>query len=179
MLSVKSGIAAIVLALASAPAFSTVTDGIVNPASQWNGIDWWSANVPGHSLISDTFDFTIPTFMKIDIYVQGDPTLQFSNLLLNGVSLASNFTISYGSPVLKATGYAEAGAVSLKFLGDYNCTGCWGSAYNGYVQVTQAVPPQTPIANVVPEPATWAMILAGLGFVGAMLRRGKRRVNFA
>jgi hypothetical protein len=133
--------------------------------------------VPGHSVIGDELTFNIPTFMQIDIFVQGDPTLQFTSLLLNGVSIATNFTLAYGSPVLKGTGFAAAGPVSLKFVGSYTCPNCYGSAYNGYVQVTQATPP--PPSGGVPEPATWATMIAGMGAVGASMRRRRTKINFA
>jgi hypothetical protein len=32
-----------------------------------------------------------------------------------------------------------------------------------------------PITSAVPEPATWAMMIAGFGLMGAMLRRGRRK----
>ena len=37
----------------------------------------------------------------------------------------------------------------------------------------------SPIANAVPEPATWAMMISGFGFVGASLRRRTAKLRFA
>jgi hypothetical protein len=34
-------------------------------------------------------------------------------------------------------------------------------------------------AGAIPEPATWAMMIGGLGLVGASLRRRAAKVSFA
>jgi hypothetical protein len=176
MLNSKAGAAALALALMSAPATagSFVTDQIVNPAGQWAGIDYWGVQVSQFSTVDQLLTFTIPNDSKIDIFMGGSPKFLFTNVLLNGVSIASNFTIN-GTNSLKATGYAAAGNVSLVFKADYTCKDCWGDWFGGYVQVTKATIPTTP----VPEPASWALMIAGLGIIGVALRRRKTDVSFA
>jgi hypothetical protein len=156
-----------------APAASFITDPIVNPSSQWAGIDYWGVQVSQFSTFDQLLTFTIADDSKIDLFMQGSPKFQFTDILLNGQSIASAFTVD-GSTTLKATGYAAAGAVSLQFKGDYTCSDCWGDWFGGYVQVTQASLPvvQAPI----PEPASWAMMIGGLALVGAVLRHRKAKV---
>jgi hypothetical protein len=60
----------------------------------------------------------------------------------------------------------------------------YGSNFVGFVDNVRAttIGADTYIANFessVPEPATWAMMIGGLGFAGAAVRRRKRKVVFA
>jgi PEP-CTERM motif len=64
---------------------------------------------------------------------------------------------------IKVNDYAQAGLVSRL----YNAGGLLNLRGTNLSVVTGAVP----------EPATWAMMLLGFGFVGGALRSGKRRQN--
>jgi len=174
------GAVALALCYAATPAMATsfVTDPIVDPSSQWAGIDYWGVQVSQFSNVDQTLTFTIPQDSRIDIYMGGSSKFQFSDILLDGSSIASDFTLGGGN-TLMASGYAAAGQVSLRFLADYDCPDCWGDWFGGYVQVTQADMPAQPSPDGVPEPATWAMMVAGLLAVGAAVRRGKVRPSFA
>ena len=46
-------------------------------------------------------------------------------------------------------------------------------AFDNGPSVDRLVAPGTPVAGV-PEPASWAMLVGGMGLVGAALRRGRR-----
>jgi hypothetical protein len=169
--------AATALALISSPvmATSTITNPIENPSSAWAGIDYWGVQVSQFSMVDQLLTFNITSDSKIDIFMQGATKFKFTDVLLNGTSIASPFTVD-GSTILKASGYAAAGTVSLRFNADYACKDCWGDWFGGYVQVTQAT---LPVAAPIPEPATWLMMIAGMGLVGATMRRRKADVSFS
>jgi hypothetical protein len=180
MLNAKAGVIALALSFISQPAMagSFITDEISNPSTQWSGIDYWGVQVSQFSVVDQLLTFNIVSDSKIDIFMGGSPRFQFTDLLLNGASIATGFTVN-GSNVLKATGYAAAGAVSLRFKADYSCANCWGDWFGGYVQVTSATLPTPPATDAVPEPSTWAMMIAGMGVVGASMRRRKAQVSVA
>nr|WP_254514917.1 PEPxxWA-CTERM sorting domain-containing protein [Novosphingobium sp. G106] len=180
------GAMAMAAALVSAPAMATtfITDPISNPSSQWNGIDYWGVQVSQFSKIDQTLTFDIASDSKIDLFIQGSPKFQFTDLLLNGQSIAGNFTVG-NSLNLTATGYSAAGPATLRFVGDYTCANCWGDWFGGYVQATKAALPGVPAlpdpshSAAVPEPATWAMTIAGIGLIGGAMRRRRAKTSFA
>ena len=180
MVTSKVGVAAIALAFMTTPAMaaSFVTDSISNPSSQWAGIDYWGVQVSQFSTVDQLLTFNIADDSKIDIFMGGSSKFQFTDVMLNGQSIATNFAVN-GSNILKATGYSAAGFVSLRFAADYTCQNCWGDWFGGYVQVTKASIPTPPASGAVPEPATWAMMVAGLGIAGALMRRHRAKVSFA
>jgi hypothetical protein len=47
---------------------------------------------------------------------------------------------------------------------------------SGLARVTFGAPPAT---GAVPEPSTWAMMLAGFGLVGGAIRGSRRRLGLA
>lgn len=177
MVNVKFGAVALALSLMATPAgaATTITDGINNPAGQWAGIDYFGIDASRFSMVDQTLTFTLPEFSKIDLYMGGSSKFQFSDILLNGTSIANNLTLN-GQNNLVGSGYAGAGSVALQFKAGYTCRDCWGDWFGGYVQVTKA---QTPSAGPIPEPATWAMMIAGLALVGVAMRRRKQAVSFS
>ena len=176
MMNVKFGAVALALSLMSIPAMAatTITDAIVNPANKWDGIDYWGINASKFSMVDQTLTFDLPEFSKIDLYMGGSSKFQFSDVLLNGTSIANNMTLN-GQNILVGSGYAGAGKVALQFKAGYTCRDCWGDWFGGYVQVTKA---QAPSAGPIPEPATWAMMIAGFALVGIAMRRRKRAISF-
>lgn len=170
------------LALVATPAMaaSSITDPIKDPASQWKGIDYWGVQVSQFSTVNQLLTFTIPFDSTVDVYIQGSPKFAFTDILLNGTSIASDLKVN-GALKLKASGTAQAGTAALLFKADYTCKTCWGDWFGGYVQVTKAaiqVPPRPPQA-AVPEPGTWATMIAGMGIVGGLMRRRRAKLAVA
>jgi hypothetical protein len=185
MFNLKMGALALALTVPAVPAIaaSDVTDSISNPSSMWNGIDYWGVGVRAHSALDQTLSFDVAEDSKIDIYIGGSSKIQFTDLLINGVSAAGGFTLT-GSKALIASGYVAAGPASIRFVGDYTCKDCWGDWFGGYVQVVKAtIPAPAPLPDfstgAVPEPASWAMMIGGLALVGGAMRRRKAAVRFA
>jgi len=176
MLNVKVGAVALAVSLLSAPAMAatTITDAIDNPASQWAGIDYWGVSASQFSMVDQTLTFELPEDSKIDLYMSGSSKFKFSDILLNGASIAKTMRLNDQNSLV-GSGYAGAGKVALQFKAGYTCKDCWGDWFGGYVQVTKA---QAPAAGPIPEPATWAMMIAGFALVGIAMRRRKRAISF-
>ena len=77
--------------------------------------------------------------------------------LYQSATAPDDYTLSLSAMLPAATGY--------RFVVSGNVTGTLGGSYGG---VLAAAP--------VPEPETWAMLLAGLGLVGFSARRRMRGV---
>lgn len=109
----------------------------------------------GGALTSLGFTTGLPA--RINQGLDGEAT--FTNTVANG----GTTTLSFVNPVLTAfTGYVFTTAVG----GDVNFGGDTGQGYR-----LDAISGTT-----VPEPASWAMLIAGLGLVGVSLRRRQRVV---
>lgn len=175
MMNVKVGAVALALSLMSAPAMATTTisDGINDPSAKWAGIDYWGINASKFSMVDQTLTFNLPEYSKIDLYMGGSSKFRFSDILINGVSIANNLTLN-GQNNLIGSGYAGAGAIALQFKADYTCRDCWGDWFGGYVQVAKA----QPVSGAIPEPATWIMMIAGFALAGVAMRRRKRAISF-
>ncbi len=103
------------------------------------------SNAPNATVAAASFEFA--SFLHIDNFTASlyDSS---NNLLVN----------SSGNQVAFNTGVLTAGNYHLDVTG--NVTGQFGGAYSANI---------TP----APEPETWAMMLAGLGFVASAARRKK------
>ncbi|MCL2162092.1 MAG: FxDxF family PEP-CTERM protein [Betaproteobacteria bacterium] len=140
-------------------------------ASPYREGDWWLSNQPGYVPPSFSFTSTAYDFFNLD------------NLWLAG---------AYGSQTLTITGYANGVEVNTALVDittvaqQYSFTG-----FEAIDTFTIAVDPTTFVGTTpnalmywgmgsmtvtaVPEPETYAMLLAGLGLVGVMARRRQRR----
>lgn len=118
--------------------------------------------------IKDLPNFSLPTFsVVLDIFSLSGSLYDGANNVVAGLSFSSSGMV--GSPLsvdqLTLDTTLAAGAYTLKLKGN-----SWGQAGGLYSYALVAQP--------VPEPEAWAMMLAGLGLVGFALRRrnaGKTR----
>ena len=118
-----------------------------------------------------------------------------NGISLSGVTLTQGATVTtLGCSGIGACGTGLAGAFTANagdvhislfdgITGDFSLAGTWafdltGGRLNGNnAQIKLlSVPALTPV-GAIPEPASWAMLIAGFGLVGATLRR--RRAQFA
>jgi hypothetical protein len=86
-------------------------------------------------------------------------------------SLADTYVaLRFGDAASYYYGYAEiAGDTLVRFA--YN------DVANGSITTGQAI--EAPISSAVPEPASWATMIAGVGLIGAAMRRTAKRPKLA
>jgi hypothetical protein len=86
-------------------------------------------------------------------------------------------TASYGfaTGTFRSSGGNSDGAraLALSYL-DGITSGAWGTPANGSLKLFYSATSQSQVITAVPEPATWAMMIAGFGLTGAVSRRRKR-----
>ncbi|MCC7310199.1 MAG: PEP-CTERM sorting domain-containing protein [Sulfuritalea sp.] len=167
----------------SSPVWATSFNmGVVNPvASQ---LVPYPEQQPGQALLSDTFNFTIANGDWVTVDFQGMPqpgegyssvefflrdTLTFANLAM----WAGYETPGWGTSFFSTetiTGLTAGTAYQVVMYG-------WGdpmSSATGKYELTLTA--QSSLAPV-PEPEAYAMMLAGLGLLGVMVRRRKLKLN--
>ena len=179
----------ILLTAAAVAAFSCA--GVANAAVSVDSTDIGEVDGPADLGDTTTIGFTeaglsTPTFSKYLTFTNtvagnyfmevttSSPNIDFTSILLSGEGGLYNF-----NPV--ATGSTEFWNLEDLFLsaGQYTLT------INGNNRGTGVLDGSITIAQAVPEPATWAMMLFGFGAVGFGMRRrrsadkGKVRVRFA
>lgn len=89
--------------------------------------------------------------------------------MLGSINLANNFVSGCGYCQWDAGGLSFAGiAKSIDFAG--------GANFVGYDQITFGASTPT---SAVPEPGTWALMLAGFGMTGGAMRYHRRRRRLA
>ena len=125
-----------------------------------------------HSL---KFNVGSDSLINVNLW-QSETGITFDSILLNGVEIASNLTpgISGMPGFFVGSGYAQAGAVTLQFLGSNIGN---PHSFGGTLNISAAAIPTSP--GAVPEPATWIMMLGGMALAGAALRRRSVKFQFA
>lgn len=128
---------------------------------------------------NDIFTFSMPANGGSGYSVINFPVPGFFNTVLSTASLISNpdgilfnsddtlltSAVSSGNSVAMTWGPTSGGNYYLNVTGISN--GEFGGLYNGAISVT-----------AVPEPESYAMLLAGLGVMGAIaVRRNKRKAD--
>ena len=82
---------------------------------------------------------------------------------------------SFSTGTFRSSGGNSDGAraLAMTYL-DGVTSGAWGTPPNGSLKLFYSPTSQSQILTAVPEPATWAMMIAGFGLVGAVTRRRNR-----
>lgn len=165
-------LAAIVIATAGiSSSFAATTNETF--ASLTNGMYFGKGGSYGPSLqagsFTNNYTFTAPTTESLTFYAEVWTANAFSATLglagSTGQALTANIPVQYGARTLTGTFALTAGnTYTLSVSGDM------GNFQNNYYYGNVSVP--TPVASV-PEPETYAMLLAGLGVIGAIARRRK------
>ncbi|MDY7575670.1 FxDxF family PEP-CTERM protein [Actimicrobium sp. CCI2.3] len=127
----------------------------------------------GTSAFNDVFNFT-PTLSSglattlVSSFTLFGGGVTFNSASLNGVSLMATTPLSpaSGFTIYNLVLGAQQFTGPLQLLVSGNSFGSI-SSYNGSISVTAG----TPIPSPVPEPETYAMMLAGLGLLGFAARR--------
>ena len=122
----------------------TFSAAVVNPV-----MAIWSLGQGG---INAQFAFTNAT----PIFVSGGPSAEYSGM---PISVVGN------------TVFGSEGNGTVQFLGTYTSISWTNPVYENWYGFDVGI---ASVANPVPEPETYAMMLAGLGVVGFMARRRRR-----
>ncbi len=146
----------------------TVTGGSVDLiGSYWNHSDGArSLDLSGNT--AGTIAQMIPTVAglryTVSFDISSNPDRSFAKSMLVGFGNATPVAVSYTGPIGRPLQWQT---VTLRFTADAPMTelsfksttpGAWGIALDN-------------VSAVVPEPASWAMMIAGFGLVGAAMRR--------
>ena len=160
--------------LALSAGFASANDIYVNAGSITTDTSHPYGHLFAHDVgtFSDTIDFTIPTgslgtnanplyltMGGVDVYNIANLTYSvYSGTVASGGTLWGTFLGNNTSQDLAIT---AGGAYHILVTGD--ATGTSGGAYS------------VSLVSGVPEPETYAMMLGGIGLLGAMVRRRKNR----
>ena len=165
-----AAVAAILAVAGSANATVYAVTLVPNGDGSYSSSPPWGNHVTT-SPFTDTANFILPTAGFITatlttVLIGGQANINFTSVLLDGVT---PFSLSPGS-VDQATltsGLLAAGAHSFTING--TLPGSAGASYGGVLNFT-----------AVPEPATWAMMILGMGMIGAGMRMRRRaRATYA
>ncbi len=144
-----------------------VTSGSVDIiGSYWNHSDGRrSLDLSGNQ--AGTIAQMIPTIAgkryTVSFDISSNPDRAFAKSMLVGFGTATPVAVTFSSPITRPLQWQT---VSLRFVADAPTTqlsfrsttpGAWGMALDN-------------VSAVIPEPATWTMLITGFAFIGASLR---------
>ncbi|MBN8830712.1 MAG: PEP-CTERM sorting domain-containing protein [Sphingomonadales bacterium] len=168
MLKLAKAICLATAAFAAIPAQATTT--ILSGLGPDDSSVFFGATSNKTGAINDNFSFTVPAgtvsgfIGSIALKTKLDVVL--TSVLLDGKSLFTQDLTGYEEKWSLADTIVGPGTHIIQVLGNW---GTGGGSYSGTLNFSPAVP----------EPATWAMMIAGLGLVGASMRYRKGHVRFA
>lgn len=167
---------------ASKPGTATTVYGVVHQDGSGvtffsnDGLSWQSPNGGGEAFIAGAFDDLTVTFEKaweaITFAFQLDqPTITSTNMTLN---------VNGGAAIFGAGGVSCS--ICALGVGENKFTVHGGSTGVNTLQFTFnpngiETAKQFRVAGPIPEPATWAMMILGVGGAGAMMRRRRRTTS--
>ena len=142
--------------------------GIANTTGTLNGVLSFS-NTIGTVINQARPDFFVFSDARGGTYNFSVLSVQTNSLVNNAGAFSSGTLYVLGNLINTNLNFLDPTASSLSI--QFNSTG--GSAFSS--ALTLAVPPAG--AGAVPEPASWAMMIVGVGMVGGSLRRRRGKVT--
>lgn len=151
---------------------------VVFSTASGNGLRWWGAG----TVFNDCIGGCVTTNDAPPSTLTATLTQSYNMVgLYVGQATAFNLAVSFFD-----TANVFLGTVNVSGPSDGVAFAGWQSASAiGRVDILNAIPNNYVLAaqsglfqnSAVPEPATWAMLIAGFGFVGSTLRRRRRTVR--
>ena len=163
-------LASTVMAGASAAYADTFTLTLPPPAADGSiSANYGRGGITG--AFSDTYNFTLPAGITSatisSILTSGGNNVNFTTVTLNGTALLVDSTGSFESRHIFDVP-TVAGPQTLVVTGTLN-NGTGSGAYGGVISYSPAIP----------EPATWALMILGVGLAGGAIRQTRRRAALA
>ena len=116
---------------------------------------------------TDTWNFVLPSGFESgtisSILTSGSNNVNFTSVTLNGQPFTVDSTGAFESEHL-LNAFTNGGPQTLVVSGNLGA-GEGTGAYGGVISFSPAVP----------EPATWALMIAGIGLAGGMLRQSRKQ----
>jgi hypothetical protein len=155
----------VVVALLAIPGRSGAANMDIWPQTPTTSMGWFGATFVSASSFEDHYTFTAPTAFTLTLDGGSNGSWNIGNLQATVYDSGPSTVYGPIAGVLNTTPSASllAGNYDLKITGD---VAAGGGSYWGAVTLTTAP---------VPEPETYAMMLAGLGLMGFVARRRRQK----
>jgi hypothetical protein len=129
---------------------------------------------PGFGTITGSFSYTAPTFVTPDVFVPAASMSDCTYLSTTGTASCSSEgfynTIMPGYDTIIFSGNTPGGSVGVYYYFDPSAFGNDGTYSSLLFGSTQAATLQV-TSSSTPEPTSWALMMIGIGGIGAVMRR--------